>query len=114
MDDASPPPLEYAPKEKAMLRFRHVLLAAVTLAIISAPWWLTMTWRRAVLLYWQHQCMNYAASPSTVIWEPDAPGASSLLMHPEYVSVALAGHSPAAAHETNQWMKFSQALRVTG
>jgi hypothetical protein len=66
LDYALPPPLV----QRARFR-RRLALAGVALAILSSLWWGPPLWRNARAVYWQRQCMAYAARPGCVVYDED-------------------------------------------
>jgi hypothetical protein len=67
-------PLEYSPRlswhRRRKVRARILLISFVILVAgftALAP----KIWRRARILYYQHQCLVYSAPPDTVVYEPD-------------------------------------------
>jgi hypothetical protein len=64
-------PLEYAQRPPAMRRWRWRIVFAA-LAVVLAALAITRgpaVWDRAMLLYWQRQCMNYRAPADQVVYD---------------------------------------------
>ena len=71
----APLPLDYA-KSSARCRiirriFRITLLLTIIIAAATSNRWAPPAWHRAQLLYWQRQCLNYAAPPDQIVFESD-------------------------------------------
>jgi hypothetical protein len=68
------PQLNYAPPPPMHYRrsFRRWVYGVVLLGlVVSGWWWVPPAWRRAELLYWQHQCLGYAPAADQVAYEED-------------------------------------------
>jgi hypothetical protein len=82
MSVSNSPQLDYqlAPPWHRSRMFRRmvmlVLLAGVTPCSII---WGPRAWRRAQILYYQHQCLTYTAPPDAVLYEPDPAKVAALL-----------------------------------
>src|SRR4051794_39233692 len=64
--------LDYAPAPPVLRRrrARRVMLGIVLLAVVVAGWrWGPGAYRRASLLYWQRQCLRYAAPGERVVYD---------------------------------------------
>ncbi len=77
---SGPIPLEYAPLPPRWRKHvRRILLGLILVAGAFCAWrWGPYAWHQSQLLYWQRQCLNFSASPDTVVYEED-PTASALL-----------------------------------
>jgi hypothetical protein len=79
-------PLEYAPAVRSRRWIYRAVFASLLLGLSFAivkwgPGW----WRRAEILYWQHECLQFSLPPDTVVYEEDPTGAAALLAgNPKY------------------------------
>ena len=82
---SGPIPLDYAPAPpRWRKRARYILLALILLAAGFCAWrWGPYAWKQSHLLYWQRQCLNFSASPDTVVYEEE-PAAAILLRRSDY------------------------------
>jgi hypothetical protein len=109
--------LDYAPAPPVLRRrrVRRVILGIVLLGAVVAGWrWGPGAYRRASLLYWQRQCLRYAAPGERVIYESD-PGAGAALraadrhyqlVTPRWVSKLV---TSATGHVPDCWTRFGGA-----
>jgi hypothetical protein len=75
--------LEYSPRppwhRRRKIRrvaFCLIVVGAVAGVIMQGP----RVWRRARILYYQHECSTYSQPPDSVVYEPD-PARAALLLH---------------------------------
>lgn len=66
-----PPQLHYAPAPPRYAHLRRRLLYLTTAAVLiaSSYFWFPVLKLRAQLLYWQHRCMTYTATPGAVVYD---------------------------------------------
>jgi hypothetical protein len=114
-------PLDYAPAPRNRRWIYRVIFASLLLGLALVAWkWGPTWWRRAEVLYWQHQCLQFSLSPDTVVYEEDPTEAAALLAgNPEYHPYPLqrrssmqAAVSPAtaAAFGVSEWNKLTLVL----
>jgi len=74
-------PLDYAPvPPRWRKRARRIVCGLTLLAMVFCAWrWGPYAWHQSQLLYWQWRCVNFTASPDTVVYEEE-PGAAALLL----------------------------------
>lgn len=111
--------LEYSPPLPWHRRRRYrrgaILLALCVVAVVI---WLKgrQIWHRAVVLYYQRQCLTYRTSPNFVAFEPDPSRAAVLLQQPEIYDYS--GNLPfpefAAARVPACLQKLVTILKPTG
>src|SRR4051812_38147584 len=103
MDDVSPPQLDYAQKPRRQLTPRQIRIAIGVASAILLLWLAPIVARRAILLYWQRQCMNHVGADGQVIWEPDRAIAMTLTSKDEYLPITLPGRLPGAGYYPKDW-----------
>ncbi len=114
-------PLDYAPARRNRRRIYRVMVASLLLGLALVAWKFSPAWwRRAEILYWQHECLQFSLSPDTVVYEEDPTGAAALLAgNPNYHpytfqrrSSMQAPPSPAtaAALGVSDWDKLTSIL----
>jgi hypothetical protein len=78
----APVALPYAPRppkyQRIVTRLAASILMCATILILAHD--LPFLWRRAKLLYWQHQCMTYQPNPKSIVARWDARGALNPLV----------------------------------
>jgi hypothetical protein len=88
------------------------VLLAVLVCLAVAGWrWGPPAWKHGQFLYWQRQCLAYAAPVDQVVYENDPERAAKLLRQPGYVNVAPQGAPPVAVHMPRCW---SEAMNIGG
>src|SRR4051812_7643715 len=73
--------LDYAPAPPTLRRrrVRRMILGVMLLGAVVAGWrWGPGAYRRASLLYWQRQCLRYAAPGETVVYDSEAVAGAAL------------------------------------
>jgi hypothetical protein len=114
-------PLDYAPARRNRRWIYRAIFASLLLGLSLVAWKRGPTWwRRAEILYWQHQCLQFSLSPDTVVYEEDPTEAAALLAgNPKYHPYPLqrrsssqAAPSPAtaAALDVSDWNKLTAVL----
>jgi hypothetical protein len=114
-------PLDYAPAPRNRRSIYRVIFASLLLGLSLVAWkWGPTWWRRAEILYWQHQCLQFSLSPDTVVYEEGPTEAAALLAgNPNYHPYPLqrrssmqAAPSPAtaAALDVSDWNKLTTLL----
>ncbi len=76
------PQLEYqlrAPWHRRRMFRRIVSLVLLAGLIPCSVIWGPRAWRRVRILYYQHQCLTFTASPDAVVYEPEPAKAAALL-----------------------------------
>src|SRR5271154_582028 len=88
---SAPFPLDYAAAPpRWRKRVRRILLTLILLASALSVWrWGPYAWRQVQVLYYQQQCMNFTASPDTVVYDEDPAAAARLLQRPDYSAYVL-------------------------
>jgi len=108
MTEATAPQLEYAPPiawHKVPRWRKRFVVAGLVLAAVGFLYWAPPLWRHARLLYWQRECIAYAAPPTLVVFDPDAHSAA--ILGPEVGWAPADVSSP--AHSPKPWREFSRA-----
>ena len=92
--------LDYAPAPpRWRKRARYILLASILLATGFCAWrWGPYAWHRSQLLYWQRQCLNFSASPDTVVYEEEPAAAALLLQRSGYSPYVLKRRASSNSH----------------
>jgi hypothetical protein len=114
-------PLGYAPARRSRRWVYRVIFASLVLALAFVGWKFSPTgWRRAEILYWQHECLQFSLSPDTVVYEEDPTGAAALLAgNPTYHPYPLRRRTgpkaapipaTAAARGVSGWDKLTAVL----
>jgi hypothetical protein len=114
-------PLEYAPAVRSRRWVYRAVFASLLLGLCFGGWkWGPTGWRRAEVLYWQHECLQFSLPPDAVVYEEDPAGVAALLAgNPQYHpypfkrrSSQHAAPSPAtaAALGVSDWDKLTAAL----
>src|SRR4051812_37320764 len=98
-------PLDYSPPprwhRRRAVRFGVKLLLLA--GLVAAGWrWGPRAWRHGRVLYWQRQCLAYAASADRVVYETDPARAAALLDRDGYVNDG-ANNAPVAAYVPRCW-----------
>jgi hypothetical protein len=115
-------PLDYAPAPRNRRWIYRVIFASLLVGLSLVAWkWGPAWWRRAEILYWQHECLQFSLSPDTVVHEEDPTDAAALLAGPKYHPYPLQRHSSsqaapsratAAALGVTDWNKLTTVLPV--
>jgi hypothetical protein len=114
-------PLDYAPAPRNRRWIHRVVFASLLLGLALVAWkWGPTWWRRAEILYWQHECLQFSSSPDTVVYEEDPTEAAALLAgNPKYhpyplkrraSSQAAPSLATAAAQGVPGWNKLTAVL----
>jgi hypothetical protein len=114
-------PLEYAPAVRNRRWIYRAIFASLLLGLSLAIWkWGPAWWRRAEILYWQHECLQFSLPPDTVVYQEDPAGAAALLAgNPNYHPYpfqrrsgpqAAPTRATAAAFEVSDWNKLTAVL----
>jgi hypothetical protein len=88
-----------------------VLLGVLACLAVAGWRWGPPVWKHAQFLYWQRQCLAYAAPADQVVFENDTERAGKLLRQPGYVNVAPPGAPPVAVYMPRCW---SEAMNLGG
>src|SRR5687767_12187996 len=110
MSETSAPRLDYAPPlawHKVRRWRRRFVVAGLVLSTVGFLYWAPPLWRHARLLYFQRQCVAYAAAPTRIVFEPDPRQVTALATDDGWVFAGASSpvHSPA------EWRGFSRALQ---
>jgi hypothetical protein len=114
-------PLDYAPAPRNRRWIYRAIFASLLLGLSLIAWKWGPAWRRrAEILYWQHQCLQFSLSPDTVVYEEDPTEAAALLAgNPKYhpyplqrrsSSQAAPSSATAAALDVSDWNKLTAVL----
>jgi hypothetical protein len=114
-------PLDYAPAPRKRRWVYRVMVASLLLGLALVAWrWGPSWWRRAEILYWQDQCLQFSLSPDAVVYEEDPTEAGALLAgNPKYHTYPLQRRSSpqaapslatAAALDVSDWDRLTSML----
>jgi hypothetical protein len=114
-------PLDYAPAPRNRRWIYRATFVSLLLGLSLVAWKRGPTWwRRAEILYWQHQCLQFSPVADTVVYEEDPTAAAALLAgNPKYhpyplqrrtSSQAAASPATAAALDVSDWNKLTTVL----
>jgi hypothetical protein len=114
-------PLEYAPAVRSRRWIYRAIFACLLMGLSVAGWkWGPGWWRRAEILYWQHECLQFSLPPDTVVYEEGPAGAAALLAgnpnyHPYPIQRRSSQHAApssatAAALGVSDWDNLGIAL----
>src|SRR5687768_2214472 len=109
MTEAATPQLEYAPPlawHQVRRWRRRLVVVGLVLTTVGFLYWAPSLWQHARLLYWQRQCLAYAAPAEQVVFEPDPQRLATLAKGDDWVL----GVSPLAiVHSPRAWRGMSAA-----
>src|SRR5688500_7081195 len=79
-------------------RVNRIVRLFVLLTLAFYAWrWTPWAWRKAHVLYWQEQCLNFSLPPDQVVYEEDGAKAGKLL-------ASGSGYLPVPI--TNYWLRL--------